>query len=1186
VLVRLRTGTRGYCAGAVAALAVLGGATAASAAAPESLLRIPPTPVSGAEAGRLLNPRDVAADPDTGHIFVSDLGSARINEFTAWGEFVKAWGWDVAPEGAPGDTASDELERCTSQCQIGDEGTGPGQLSGPRGIAVDGAGDIYVFERATNGEVSQRVQKFDSNGDWILMFGGDVNKTTGADVCTKADVDGGDICGIGLPGTSDGFFSNPTLNSFIAYGPATGTIFVGDTGRIQEFDTDGNFIRNISLPPGMDEDAVSALEIDKDGNLYFATFGPAFDVKPDVHKLSPSGAKILTFVVPLPEAVAVDLSGNVYVLNNGLGIVGEGPGKKETRKYLPDGTADGAIPGDDGVMLRAVATNFCEGSPPPGNVYTVNFSAATAYVNAYGTGPVGCEPPPQVPPEIIAEYALSVGTDEAVVRAEINPNFFVDTTYLVEYGTSPCSGGGCTRTEPATLTDSVTNKSIATVGVVLEDLSPDTTYFVRFVAESSGGGPVTGKGASFFTFAPSDGPDSCSNDTLRLGLGVLLPDCRAYEMVSPLDKNNGDIISSITAEAEPTALYQAASSGGRFTYSSSSAFADPQGAPFTSQYLAVRGSSGSPGQGWTTQSISPERTRVATGTDFQKNQFKVFTTDLCAAWLRHDADPPLAEGALSEYSNLYRRSNCGPPEVQAITTAKPANRVPIFQDIQQQLSLEVQGVSADGTKAIYTANDNLIGTTAPNIGEETEVDKDNFQLYEHTIGGETRFACILPNGKPVEEACAAGTSLGEIIKHRLSNVENAISQDGSRVFWTAAKVIGPGRIFVRIDGTSTVAVSRPISEEPARWWGAAEDGSVAVFSFTAGAKNGELYAFDVDSKTPHLIAQDVVGVMGVSADASRIYFASTKALGGEGAEEQPNLYLWDDGTIHFIGTLASSELINVSPISPEPALRTSRVSPDGLHAVFSSEASLTGFDNRDAATGQRNSEVYLFDATEGSLVCASCNRTGARPTGQNGVAAIIPPWERSLYASHALSDDGNRVFFESYEALVLRDTNGVKDVYQWEAAGTGSCDDTDDTFNEESGGCVDLISSGESPRESIFLDATATGADVFIASLSSLVPWDPDSVDVYDARVGGGFPAPRTRRPACEGEACQSPARTPEAPTPASTTIKPGNPKAKGRRCPKGKRAVKRRGKVRCVKKGRKGHRKGTNRTGAGRRGR
>ncbi|HEX8688832.1 MAG TPA: hypothetical protein VF729_01155, partial [Solirubrobacterales bacterium] len=526
--------------------------------------------------------------------------------------------------------------------------------------------------------------------------------------------------------------------------------------------------------------------------------------------------------------------------------------------------------------------------------------------------------------------------------------------------------------------------------------------------------------------------------------------------------------------------------------------------------------------------------------------------------------------------------NCGPPSHEALTTAPPRDRVPAYEDIDNILRVEFQGASNDGSRAIFVANDDLEGTTAPDIAESSGFDAERTQLYEHVAGEGLRFVCILPNGNELEEACSAGTRLGatQEVNNRLSNVDDAISADGGRIFWTAGEAgvgNGVGRIFLSEGPGPSSQVSGTVSTEPAFFWGAAEDGSKAVFSFTAGPLKEDLYEFDVATQTPQLIAKGVQGVMGMSEDASRIYLASTKALEGGAVEGQPNLYFYEaaegggPGQFEFIGTLSAAESLGLFPISPNPSRRTSRVSPDGAHAAFTSKVPLTGYDNTDATSGKPDTEVFLYDADEETLVCVSCNPTNARPSGSGGVAATLPPWERSLYASRLLSDDGERVFFESFEALELRDTNGAQDVYQWEAEGSGDCNANEATFSEKSGGCVELISSGESSKPSIFLDASRSGDDVFFTTLASLVPQDFGLVDVYDARVAGGFPPPPSPRPPCEGEACQSPPPPPADPTPASTLPSAGNPKP-NKRCPKGKRLVKRGGKARCLKRKQRRH--------------
>jgi hypothetical protein len=315
--------------------------------------------------------------------------------------------------------------------------------------------------------------------------------------------------------------------------------------------------------------------------------------------------------------------------------------------------------------------------------------------------------------------------------------------------------------------------------------------------------------------------------------------------------------------------------------------------------------------------------------------------------------------------------------------------------------------------------------------------------------------------------------------------------------------------------------------------------------------------------------------MGMSKDASYLYFASKEDLGGGATAGRSNLYLYHGGAFSFVATLAQVDLS--SAVGTSPVGHVARVTPDGRHAAFMSAARPTGYDNVDANNGKAAGEVYLYDASAnggaGKLVCTSCNPTGARPVGAEIVegghvtgywaAARIPVSESSLHAARMLSDDGKRLYFTSTDTLSPRDTNGAQDVYEWEQEGSGSCEEKDLSFAPASGGCLSLISSGKSPLAADFVDASPSVDDVFLSTASSLVTQDYGLIDIYDARVGGGFPPPPQPPAACEGEACQSPFAAPEDPTPASSAFKgAGNVvETPQGRCPKGK--VRRRG--RCT---------------------
>jgi hypothetical protein len=1195
----------------------------AFAAAPDFLLQMPEGQTHrGSGAGELDNPRGVAGDPGTGHVYISEYSNARISEYSAWGLFVKSWGWGVSDGSSALQTcgpAEPEAAPPPTLCRKGSEGGGKGQLDEPIGVAVDPSGSIYVFESG-----NARVQKFSPTGDFLVMFGGKVNKTKvdeGApvgqqNVCPLVSAD---VCQAGTAGEGPGQFGSGTIGDYIDYSPSPPSIVVGDRDRIQIFNLDGTFKEEIPFGGGLSAFAglsVNGLDIDTTGRIYLS-----FGGRDDVYKLSSSGAPLdpgkpeaSKFKVEDPQAVAVEDGGGVYAVEGpvparrvlkfdmaGNRLV---PTKAEEEKnsrfpYVPF----------QGPELPALATNICAGSDAPGNLYVAffDFVADVSHVNTYGTPPAGCEPPPPGLPEVQAQYATSVGLEEATLKAQINPRFFRDTLYYVEYGTEECSKGGCDKKSAlppgSELTDKSINAPVTSAGVALTGLEPGTTYHYRFVVESGfelaeTNGPVFGEDPdgnagpqeasfeagverTFRTFSSPAGPPRCSaNEEFRIGASAELPDCRAYEMVSPLEKENGDVALWIGQGGlipRLFELHQSAPSGERFAYSSSVAFDEPQGSPFISQYLAQRTAAG-----WSSDSLSPPRTLSPVGVEeLLGGEFHGFSSDLCTAWLRHYSVKPLAKDGIAGFANIYRRENCAAPAgYETITTLEPTNR-----EADKYRELRALGGSEDGRHSIFTANASFLD--APPLGP------GDWLLYEHAPDG-LRFVCYLPEeGGPSPGSCSAGMPAGTGGGNE-SSVRNAISSDGRRIFWTAYTGIpkigveagAAGQIYVRIDGSKTLPVSgsAPGAEatDLAKYWTAANDGSKALFEFSSGGLKDELYEFDVQSATAKRIAKGVEGPMGASEDASRVYFASKEDLdeGGPASVGAHNLYLYEadaggGGTFTFIMALAGKDMLGTdtepTPIDEVPAQRSASVSPDGLHVAFTSAASPspTGYDNRDAVSGNPTQEVYLYDAEEHELICVSCNPTEARPTGEQGVAARIQGWETLLHAPRVLSNDGRRVFFESREELVPLDTNGAWDVYQWEELGTGSCSEEAEGFDEAAAGCIDLISSGESARDSTFLDADASGENVFIGTLSSLVPQDYGLNDVYDVRVGGGFPTP-VERPSCEGEACQSPPAPPADVTPASEAFRgPGNPRAgkPRRRCKSGMRRVRRNGKSRCVKK-------------------
>jgi hypothetical protein len=1263
---------------------------------------------TGTGAGQTLDPRGIAVDEAEDLLYVADRGNNRIDVFDASsGSFIRAFGWGVL-------NGESKLQVCTTTCLPGKEGSGPGQISGALGIAVDndstspGFHSIYVFEG-----FNRRIQKFSPAGEFVWMAGAEVNVTTGGDLCTKAS---GDVCGPGTGGSAPGQF-NSVSGDTIDVGPG-GTVFVSDRvedagilkTRVQLYSSAGSSLGYLGgklLEVTGGAGGSLALAVDSAGNVYVGTAGE----RGAARKYDPSGNQLAVFNPSFNvDSIAVDPEDHVFV---GDTSSFEGEFVSAIYEYNSAGTPLRVIYGSLENRILGLATPDEEifaveikagpknrvlnvKSPPPGpQVYPVlstvfagpigstkatlhskvnpegkdatyhfeyisdtDFGAAG---NSFGAGTLETPESSPLPadfklhpiqaeitdlfPETIYHFravatnadgdntgpestfltkepiefgdiwSTDVGTASANLHIEANPlgtaatgHFeYVELANYEESGFLEAAQAPAVSEEPIDLGE---GEEMLDFSAETSSLQPGTSYHYRFVAVNrckpepaplcEFAEPV----GTFTTFLP-DQAKPCPNDPFRVGWpgvepgpGEQLPDCRAYEMVSPVDKNGANVGVALTIPGFAAGLDQAAADGESITYSSYKAFTEVSGAPYSNQYLARRDLI----EGWSTKGISPKREGPAILTYFSPyldRQYKAFSPDLCSGWVLQETRPTLTPDGVEGYAGLYQRDLCGGGSYEALTTVEPLN-LPAYKFYP-----EFQGASADGSVAIFGINDNLTPGSSPQPEKcveklDTSIEFCQSRLYE-VRDGQLNFVCIRPDGSPHPGDCGGGTTqaISSGGSERAGNLFNAISADGSHIFWSTS-ASGPGSLYVRIDGTETVE----ISSKAARFWKASSDGSKVLYTV-----DGQLYVFEVPTKTATLIAEDVHGVAGASEDLSHVYFASSKVLtgseennyGDEAAPGEGNLYLYTGGSapdFEFIAALSASEFgSDTSLVSRFPIRRLSRVTPGGMHIAFMSESRLTGYDNTDAVSKQPNLEVFFYDAEADQLVCPSCNPTGARPEGrelslklleERWAAARIPVFESQLYGQRVLSDDGTRLYFNSFDPLSVNDTNGQEDVYQWEAADTGSCDVDSSTYHQSAGGCIDLISSGKGGQDSELVDISADGRDVFFKTFDSLVPQDPGLRDIYDARVEGGFPyvLPAPPRPDCTEPSCQTPVPGPADLSLATRSSGPGNPpsaKPKRRKhCPKGKRKVKRNSKVICVKKHKKQPRE-NNKGGRGR---
>lgn len=610
--------------------------------------------------------------------------------------------------------------------------------------------------------------------------------------------------------------------------------------------------------------------------------------------------------------------------------------------------------------------------------------------------------------------------------------------------------------------------------------------------------------------------DGCPNAAFRTGLSADLPDCRAYEKVSPADKNGGDV--------ERSFLTRAATSGASFTgdavaYASRYQFADIEsGAPYA-QYRSHRVASG-----WVTRGISAPL-------DPDPNQngplgsFTMFLSgDLRKTVVRTNSDLAPGWNALLNGSwGLYSQDLTTPVSGYQLLSAPDSPLSPNFDPTFNFRDFEFVAATPDLGHVVFNSARQLTADGPPDSQETVDA------VYEWA-NGEVRFVSELPSGDPAQIAAGGGD---ERDVGQFHPGEHVISDDGQRIFFSDITLGRPGRLYVREGGSVTrlVSVSERAGDDPAaahrtEFHGArASDGGVAFLSATdkltddatAGgpaddAVTPDLYRWEADApagdRMTDLTTADgggggVLGVAAIADDARTVFFAASGDLAAGAVPGSPNLFVWRAGQgVAHVAVLDGGDLGVWDNQRLQNVYRDARISQDGDRLLFSSRAQLTSYDNAGHV------QVYLYDASDDALTCVSCNPL----TSSSGADADLFPAETSassiVYApytlSRNLSADGSRAFFETSERLVASDTNGKADVYRW-----------------DEGSGIALVSSGQGNSPSEFVDASETGDDVFFTTRQRLVGSDvDDQVDVYDARVGGGLSAPPAASP-CQGDSCQ-----------------------------------------------------------------
>ena len=775
------------------------------------------------------------------------------------------------------------------------------------------------------------------------------------------------------------------------------------------------------------------------------------------------------------------------------------------------------------------------------------YEARVTVTKPFGFAPVSEDSQPfttlGAKPTIEGFGSANVSAHAVDFHVQIDPHG-TDTSYHIEYG--PSLGYG-SQTPEADLGESFESQ---TATAHLDGLEP-AFYHFRVVAHNEFG-TATSADQTFSFY-----PDVCPNAAVRQLTGSeSLPDCRAYELVSPSDAG-----SALLYPGGPSSSY--ATSPSRFGFFGAlSSIPGPWNPPNTTgdQYVATRTTTG-----WKTHfvGVPADVSSEPTGRPYGVAG-GVFVADRgLDRFMQWASTEPEREGSapIAPYLNGADGEDLGrwPTNLDEVTdgAARPAaggpagDQVPSADFSHYFFSTANVAFTSDGlTSGVGSVYDDDISTGTvtkvsllpgggdipPELGDHAN---DFLRLPAASTDGSHVLIAATAQGICGNGTCGAlptwcialSLACGPQPSHLYMRVDDALTYDvskgydvdyegmtadGSQVYFTTDQQLTPN------DHDSSVDLYR---------WSQASDSLTRI---SVGEAPG---AGDTDSCGASWIAR--CGVEVITTDSGRtnfnptnseltdnaiapqsgdVYFYSPEQLdGAQGFPGRRNLYLYREGSVHYVATFEADQ-----PIS------RIQVSPDGRFAAFLTRSRLTSYDNTASNgicsvdtlgtgvgnTGPQCAEMYRYDADTGELSCVSCMPNGESPTGDAA---------GSLNGTF-MSDDG-RVFFSTPDPLVAHDTNGLIDVYEYTEGRPRLITTGIGTDDESAFGKTGLVG------------VSADGVDVYFDTLDTLVGEDHNGryVKFYDARSGGGLPQVPPQIPCAAADECHAAgSSTPPSP-PAGT---------------------------------------------------
>jgi NHL repeat len=1193
----------------------------------------------------------IAVDLETGEVYVADTNNGRIAKFTASGTPDGSIVGVTSPTfiaidnstALAGDTYVSEGERTVTKrdatgALVTTWGSG-GHMSFTEellGVAVDPSGNLWVLGGTPGPEIPNygfratvTGREFDPAGAPLRSWTAPLNNTTTKGLPLGATVSSADVTTVFAGSTQDEsifairqFNPDGTEAALLGGAPAGGAareqtsddLYIGKaeglpflvrlSPELQEIERFGGEVEGTEgdTKAKLELKSIASLAAVEDGPLYVADSTSGIIAIYGLEEVAPPSVTIES-----PDSVTQT---SAHVLGHvNPGVPSGSPPSHDVRwefkctPNCPDQTGYIEVKVDGSEQNVEATLEHLEA----GTEYSIALfgknrgGSSETSVEHFNTAPA--------PPTAITKEPSEVVRGEAVLNGIVNSNgraatFHFEYVTRAAFETEGFTGAHSTPESEPLPAPAAPRSVSARIG----GLESGTEYFYRVVATNSLGTTAADPVAFRAQVGPNPPESGCPNQAFRTGRSAPLPDCRAFELVTPAEKN-GTIV-----EPYPFGLQAATDGSGVtwFTGQSATGIASPlaghQGYAF---YL-----SSLEGDGWDSQRLL---------TPFQDGEVSALVG------LTGDGHYALIEGA-SQFVKIPSGAELEPAlylldtvdgEATAIAPPQPGQKSP-------PRAFALDGSSLDDARIFFESHLQLTA--------ESPAGKNNLYMWSRETGA-TSLVGVLPGNQG--EAPAGGSFGGAYSWWGGANLDvggaeralyveavHAISGSGDSVYFTAGET---GQIYLRhgLTGTkpTTVRVSvanagvtDPTGQKPAAFQEATSDGEDAFFissgKLTAAANTGssdqgaDLYRFDSKAKVPLVDVTplaggkgaQVQGLLGASVDGRSGYLVAKGVLTTEGdaVEGDSNIYHFQEGAAGTFGYTFVADLgptagtvveNNWSPTAEFP--KASRVSSDGETVLFMSRRGLGEVPAGACLIQGPCMQVYRYAMSEGEVACLSCN-----PTGEGAPlfgAELTSELQRTLVPTNRAADgsaiagilpanlsiSGTQVFFQSKESLLPEDVNSAEprvncvsanpkcgDVYEWEAVGSGSCR----TANH-AGGCLYLLSTGDGDESSYFISAATDGSSAFIITGSPLVTADQDELpDVYDARVDGGLASQQVLppEPCISSELCKPSAALPPPAAPSGTSSfqGPGNPT---RECRKG--SLRRHG--RCVKKHKK-KKKGT----------